>query len=445
MTIKRRYYLAVLCLALTHIVWAELPQGTLLDKIIANIDNQIILQSELEAVCQQYLLQSDQEVPDLKCEMLEQLIINKVLLSKARQEGVVVEKEVIAQALSDRMQHLLAQVGSEAGLVQYWGKPIAAIKSEIREKLDEQLTLDRMRAQLIKDILVTPQEVKEFFEALPLQEQPYYPAEVVVRQIVQYPPVSQQEKDTLLAQLKALKVRLQNGEDFEALAHEYSQDPGSALQGGDLGFWRLGELVPAYEAAALALQPGEVSDPVITQFGCHLIQLIVREKDRYNSRHILLKPNPEALDIEVAKTQLVQLRAAILAGQVTFEQAAKISSEDPLSASSGGLLTGGHGGTRMSIDDLPPDIYFAVEQLTPGTISDPMLFTTADEREAVRIIFLEEKIAPHQANLVQDYAKIQQMLIDKKRTTVLQKWLEHARATAFIYVAPEYQHCKPLG
>jgi peptidyl-prolyl cis-trans isomerase SurA len=445
MTIKRRYSLIVLCLVLTRVAWAEPPQGTLLDKIIANIDNHIILQSELEAAYQHYLLQGSTEVPDLKCKLLEQLIINKVLLSKAKQEGVVVEKEVVAQALIDRMQHLLAHVGSEEELVQYWGKPIAAIKSEIREKLNEQLTLDRMRNQLIKDISVTPQEVKEFFEALPFQKQPYYPAEVVVRQIVQYPQVSQQEKDTLLARLKALKVRLQNGEDFGTLAQEYSQDPGSAPQGGALGFWRLGELTPAYEAAALALQPGEVSDPVITPFGSHLIQLIDREKDRYNSRHILLKPNPEALDIEAAKTKLAQLRAAILAGKVTFEQAAKNFSEDPAATSSGGLLTGGYGGTRMLIDALPPDVYFSIEQLAPGAISDPMPFTTADEREAVRIIFLEERIAPHQANLVQDYAKIQQMLIDEKRVTVLQKWLERARASASIYVAPEYQHCKPLG
>jgi len=442
MTIKQRYYLTVFCLVLTRIAWAELPQGTLLDKIIANVDNQIILQSELEAAYQHYLLQGGTEGPDLQCKMLEQLIINKVLLAKAKQEGVVVEEEVIVQALSDKMQQLLARVGSEAKLVQYWGKPIAAIKSEIQETLNEHLTLDRMRVKLTKDISATPQEVKNFFEALPFQERPYYPAEVVVRQIVQYPQVSQQEKDALLAQLKALKVRLQNGEDFEALAREYSQDPSSAPQDGALGFWRLGELVPAYEAAALALQPGEVSDPVITPFGFHLIQLIAREKDRYNSRHILLKLNPEALDIEAAQTKLARLRAAILAGKVTFEQAAKKFSEDLSTASSGGLLTGGYGGTRMLIDALPPDVYFAIEQLAPGAISDPMPFTTADKQEAVRIIFLEARVAPHQANLVQDYAKIQQMLIDKKQADVLQKWLERARASASIYVVPEYQHCK---
>ncbi len=442
MNFKRKCHLVVLCLALTRIALAESSQGTLLDKIIANVDNQIILHSDLETAYQQYLLQGGKEVADLKCRMLEQLIINKMLISKAKQEGIVVEKEAIAQALLDRMQYLLAQAGSEARLAQYWGRPVKEVESELREKIKEQLMLDRMRAQLIKDISATPQEVKEFFEALPAQARPYYPAEVAVREIVRYPQVSQQEKDALITQLKALKIRLQNGEDFEVLAQEYSQDPGSAPQGGDLGFWRLGELAPAYEAAALALQPGEVSDPVTTQFGCHLIQLIVREEDRYNSRHILLKYSPEALGIEAVKKQLAQLRAEILAGKVTFEQAAIKSSEDPLTASSGGLLTGEHGSTRMLIDDLPQDVYFAIEQLAPGAISEPILFTTADDREAVRIIFLEEKIAPPQANLAQDYAKIQQLLIDEKRTTTLQKWFERVQASASIHVASEYQNCE---
>jgi peptidyl-prolyl cis-trans isomerase SurA len=442
MNIKRKCHLVVLCLALTRIALAESSQGALLDKMIANVDGQIILYSDLETAYQQYLLQGGKEVADLKCKMLEQLIINKMLLAKARQEGVVLAKEAIAQAFHDRMQYLLAQAGSETRLSQYFGRPLEEVKSEVREKIKEQLVLDSMRAQLTKGIVVTPQEVKEFFEALPAQERPYYPAEVAVREIVRYPRVSQQEKDSLIAQLKALKVRIQHGEDFEVLAQEYSQDPGSASQGGDLGFWQLGELAPAYEAAALSLQPGEVSEPVTTQFGMHLIQLIVREEDRYNSRHILLKYGPEALGIEVVKKQLAQLRTDILAGKIIFEQAAIKSSEDALTASHGGLLTGEHGSTRMFIDDLSSDVYFAVEQLAPGAISDPMLFTAADGREAVRILFLEEKIAPHQANLVQDYAKIQQLLIDQKKTTTLQDWFERVQASASIHVAPEYQNCE---
>ena len=441
MNIKQKCCLAVLCLAFVSAALADPLQETVLDKIIANVDNHVILQSELENAYQQYVSQNKKNSPDLRCKILEQLIINKMLLSKAKQEGVLANKETIAQALSSSIQDLLEQAGSEVKLVQSCGKSMQEIRKEIKEKLEEQMVLSNMRAQLIKGISVTPQEVKEFFEALPSQQKPYYPAEVVVRQIVQYPPVGSQAKDTLIAQLQSLKVRLQNGEDFEVLAQEYSQDLGSASQGGDIGFWRLGELVPAYEEAALSLEPGEVSDPVITEFGFHLIQLIAREEDRYNSRHILLKSNPAMLDIEAAKTQLAQLRADILANKTTFVQAAIDFSEDPSTAPIGGLLTSKGGGGKMLIDDLPPDVYFIVEELAPGAISDPMLLSEVNGRDAVRILFLEEKVAPHQANLAQDYAKIQQMLVEQKSTTALTTWFEGVQKNASIRVVPEYQHC----
>ncbi len=444
MNIKQSCCLIGLGLSMTYMAWAQAPQGTLVDKIVARVDNQIILQSELETACQQYLLPGGQEMPDLMCKVLANLIRNKALLAKAKQEGVVVTSEEVAQELSRRMKYLVTQAGSEAELAQYWGKSIPEIKKELRAQLKEQLMLERMRAQIIREISATPQEVKSFFENLTTQERPYYPAEVVVRQIVRYPQVSQQATDALVAQLKALKRRLQNGERFEALAQTYSQDPGSAPQGGELGFWRLGELAPAYEAAALTLQPGEVSEPVTTQLGVHLIQLIAKDKDRYNSRHILLKPNPAMLDLETAKNYLIQLRSSILASELTFEEAASTSSEAASTASMGGALTGEQGNVSMVIDDLPPDVFFAIEPLAPGGISDPVVFTTSDSQEAVRILLLEEKIAPHQANLAQDYAKIQQLLIDKKRTTALQAWFEGVQASASIEVAPEYQHCSML-
>ncbi|MCU0318013.1 MAG: peptidylprolyl isomerase [Amoebophilaceae bacterium] len=444
MNIKQKCCLAVLCLASVGTALADPSQAMVLDKIIANVDNYIILQSELEDAYQQFLSQGKGDVPDLKCKILEQLLVNKMLLSKARQEGVLVDKKAVAQALNSSMQDLLAQAGSEARLVQSWGKPIQEIQKEVREKLEEQMVLSNMRTQLIKDIAVTPQEVREFFEALPAQQEPYYPAEVVVRQIVQYPRVSSQVTDALIAQLRSLKVRLQNGEDFEVLAQEYSQDLDSASQGGDIGFWRLGELVPAYEEAALALEPGEVSDPVITEFGFHLIQLIAREEDRYNSRHILLKSHPTVLDTEVTKTQLAQLRADILAKKITFVQAAINFSEDSLTAPLGGLLMGRGDRGRVLIDDLPPDVYFVIEELAPGAISDPVLLPEANGRDAVRLLFLEEKVAPHQANLAQDYAKIQQMLIEQRSTTALTTWFERAQKTTSIRVAPEYQHCALL-
>lgn len=444
MNIKQSCCLVGLCLSMTYMAWAKPMQSTLVDNIVANVDNQIILQSELETAYQQYLSQGGEGEPNLKCKILESLILNKALLVHAKQKGIVVTREEVDQALSRRMQYWVTQAGSEASLAHHFGKSIVAIKNELRKTLQEQLILEKTQAQIIKEVTATPQEVNAFFDALSPQERPYCRAEVVVRQIVQYPKVDQQVTGRLVAQLQALQVRLQNGEHFEDLARAYSQDLGSAPQGGELGFWRLGELAPAYEAAALALQPGEVSEPVETRFGFHLIQLIAREKDRYNSRHILLKTDADKADIGAAKAYLAALRDSILAGKQTFEEAAIASSEDTSTASVGGLLTGGQGGVRMVTDDLPPDVYFAIDQLAPGAISDPIVLSTPDNQKVVSIFLLEERVAPHEANLVQDYAKIQQQLINKKQATALEAWFKEVQANVSIKVAPEYQHCELL-
>ncbi|MEL6607093.1 MAG: peptidylprolyl isomerase, partial [Bacteroidota bacterium] len=372
------------------------------------------------------------------------LILDKALLAKAKQEGITTAKEQLAQRLEQTIRYLVAQAGSEEALAQSSGKSITALKSELREKLQEQIMIKEVRGQVIKNISATPQEVKSFFETLSVQERPFYPTEVVVRQIVQYPQISEREKAALCEQLAAFRTRIQQGESFEALAREHSQDPGSASKGGEIGFWRLGELAPEYEAAALALEPDELSQPVNTQFGFHLIQLIAREGDRYNSRHILFKPSPEVVDIEVAKTSLTQLRDAILAGKLTFEEAAKTSSEDTTTASAGGLITGKQGEIRMAIDDLSPDVFFAVEQLAQGSISKPVEFTTPDNRQAARILLLEEKRPAHEASLDQDYTKIQELLINKKRVTAFQAWLKDVQASVSIKVAPEYRNCEML-
>ena len=445
MNIKPQRLIVPLCvLLLSTALTPPSPQGTLVDKVIARVNDKIVLHSELLIACQQYLAQGGQDIPNLKCKLLEHILLSKLMVDKAQSSGITVNNEEVQQEVQQKMQYLIAQAGSEQTLVQHWGKPLSDIRMEVEEKLREQLVVDKMRAQIIKNITITPQEVKEFFETLPPQERPYYPAEVEIRQIVKYPTISQQEIGRLTEQLKALKGRIQNGESFEKLASQHSQDPGSAPQGGELGFWRLGELAPAYEATALALKPGEISDPVATQFGLHLIQLIAHEKDQYNSRHILLKPDPQALDIDAAKAQLAQLRTEIMDGKITFVKAAQDRSDDMATSTVGGLLTGSQGSARMSVDKLPSELFFAIEQLTPNAISEPLVFTTPDNQKAVHLLYLKDRIPPRQATLVQDYDKLQQLVINEKRANALQNWFNDTKASTSIYVAPAYQQCELL-
>lgn len=444
MNIKHSILRAILTVLLTSNISAQPKQGMLIDKIIASVDDQIVLQSELEREYQLYQAQGGAKVPNLKCQILAEMLIHKLLLARAKIEDISIRKEEIEDHCNYKMKELLNQVGSEAVLEQYTGKSIQTFKDEIRKLIREQLTIDKMQNKIINDISVTPTEVKAFFTKLPTDSLPYYASEVEVRQIVRYPTLEQQDKTTIIKRLEALKARMQAGEQFEQLAKQYSADSGSASSGGELGFWKLGELAPEYEATALALQPGEVSDPVETQFGFHLIQLIARDRDRYNSRHILIKPDTTTLDLEEPKTYLNQLRTAILSGDSTFEKAAQEYSEDPLTAPKGGLLTDGSGGVRMAIDDLSPDVFFTIEHLIPGTISEPVEFTTLDSQQAIRILLLKDKVAPHQANLEQDYEKLEQMALNAKKATALQEWFSSTKASASIDVAPEYQHCTLL-
>ena len=444
MNSRKWYCIALMGLLLVPTIAAQPTPGTLIDKIIAHVDDEIILQSELdetlEAVHQQNVHQGKESAAGLKYNILESLVLNKLLLAKAKQEGIVIPDREVEEKLHDQLQYLVAQLGSAAAVEQEWHSPMQAIKRELRTKIKEQLMIIKMRSQIIEGASATPEEVKSFFDSLPPHKLPYYPAEVEVRQIVRHPCIDPHKREALAEQLTALKVRLQNGEPFEELAQTYSQDPGSASQGGALGFWKLGELTSAYEKAALALQPGQVSDPVITPFGLHLIQLIAREKDRYNSRHILLKIQADALDIEAAKTYLAQLRAASSTQEITFRQALQQATEEKSNTMlNEGLLTRNGLAAKMSVDALPPDIFFAIEQLAPGDLSEPMVFTTSDGQQAMRVLYLKARTAPHQANLAQDYAKLKQMVIHQKQIETWQAWLEKVEATTTVELAPEYQ------
>lgn len=440
MSTKRIASAIMLSVSLASGALAQPQPGTLVDKIIARVDDQIILQSELENELELYKAQQGPQVPELKCQILADMLVNKMLLARAQVEGVTVEKAAIEDSFNRKMQEFLSQAGSEAIIEQYTGKPIRAFKEELRKLIKEQLVINQMRKKIVDDLSIAPAEAQAFFDKLPTDSLPYYPAEVEVRQIVRYPALSQQDKGAIIERLQALKARIQAGEQFEQLAKQYSEDPGSASSGGELGFWRLGELAPAYEAAALALKPGEIADPIETPFGFHLIQLIERQKDRYNSRHILLKPSASVPDLQEAIAHLDSIRTSILEKHTTFEKAAAEYSEDPATAQQGGLLTGGDGGVSMPIDALPPEVFFTIDKLVPGAISEPVTLTTAIGKPAVRILYLKEKVPPHQANLQQDYEKIYQMALDAKRSTVLQEWVQSIKASASIDIAPEYQH-----
>jgi peptidyl-prolyl cis-trans isomerase SurA len=348
--------------------------------------------------------------------------------------------------LDRRMNYFVQQVGSEKKLEELYNKPVRVLKEDLRPQVRDQLVQQEMQEKISGKVTVTPREVKEYFDKIPKDSLPYYSTEVEVGQIVIPAQVNEKAKQAAITQLNDLRGRIQAGESFEELAKKYSQDPGSGAQGGYLGYFKKGELVPEYEAASRKLEPGQLSPIVESQFGFHLIQLIERKGDQYSTRHILLKPSTGEADANEAAAKLTRIRKQILSDSISFAKAAKDNSTDKNSSGNGGLLANRQdGGSKLPLDKLDPAIFFTIDTMKVGHITPPLAYRTDDGKDAMRILYLKSNTPPHQANLLDDYQKISAAALNEKKSKALEEWYEKNRNTVYLEVAPEYNQCKVLA
>ncbi len=421
---------------------AQYSGETMIDKIVAKVDNYIVLKSDLEASHRE--AQANPDFGNItKCQVLEQLVVEKLLLAKAEIDSVVVEDARVELDLDRRMQMMTNRYGEET-IEEQFGKSIGELKEEMRDDIRNQLVVQEMQGTIAQDIEVTPAEVRKFFNAIPRDSLPFYSSEVAVAQIVKEPTVSREQKEISRKLLQDIRERVLNGEDFAELAKEYSDDPGSAQYGGELGFVERGQFVPEFEAAALKMEAGDLSQPIESDFGFHLIELIERRGNRYSSRHILIKPNSSELDVKEAEEFLDSLRTQIMTDTITFEKAAKEYSDEKGESGapgSGGFFLGADGSNRISTENLDPVIFFTIDTMDIGTITKPLVYRTPMGEPAVRILYLKSKSKPHVANLKDDYQKIYNAALQEKRARLMQEWFGDARKQVYIEVDPEYDHC----
>ena len=424
------------------------PVGVkIIDGIIAKIDNQIVLRSDLDNIYAQEVARAEGKPlpPDVKCRILQSLALNKLLLAKAETDSVVVEDAQVKGELDRRMNYFAQQIGSEKKLEEYYNKPIKQLKEDLRPQIKEQLLQQKMQEQIAGKVTVTPREVRQYFNRIPKDSLPYYSTEVEVGQIIKYAKVNSSAKQAAQAKLNDLRARILAGESFEELAKKHSEDPGSGAQGGYLGFFKRKELVPEYEAAALRLEPGQLSPVVESQFGFHLIQLIERKGEQYSTRHILLKPTTGTTDANEAAKELTKLRRRILADSITFAKAAKDNSDDKTGGANGGLIQNREdGSTYLPLDRLDPAIFFTIDTMKVGHVTPPMPYRTDDGKDAVRIIWLKSNTPPHQANFKDDYQKLAQAALAEKKNKALDEWFKQNRGSVYIEVDPQYADCKLL-
>jgi peptidyl-prolyl cis-trans isomerase SurA len=418
-------------------------QPQVIDRIVAVVGKNMVLESELEAQYLQRRMQGDIEgtATSVKCQILENMILENLLLNQAELDSIEVTDSQVEQELDSRLRYFISQFGSQDKLEEFYQKSIIEIKEEFRGLIKNQILVKKVQETITEKVFVTPSEVKEFYRNIPIDSLELINAEVEMAQIIRIPPISMEQKVVIKEKLRDLRRRILNGENFATLAILYSEDPGSAAKGGEIGFYGRGELYPEYEAVAYKLEEGEVSDIVETKAGFHIIQLIERKGDYVNTRHILLMTKPSPIDLENARLELDSLYDKIESGQITWQDAVVKYSDDPGKNNGGVIVNPYTGATRWDMEQLEPQLSFAINRLEVGQISRPIPTQTEEGKEAFRLVRLVARTEPHRANLDDDYNLIQEQALAQKKQDKLDEWVNKNVENAYIMIIDDYKSC----
>jgi peptidyl-prolyl cis-trans isomerase SurA len=421
--------LVLVCLFVSSTLFAQ--NRIMIDQVIVVIGNKIVKHSDVEAQISQMRMQGGTIDESSYCMILEELMISKLFEHQAELDSIIVPDAEVEAELDGRIRHFIRQIGSREKLEEFYGKSIIAIKEEFRQMIHSQLVSRDMQRKITEDVRVTPSEVRRFFNNLHPDSVPLIPTEFEIYQIIKKPAISKEQKDEVRNRLNGYRERILRGERFSTLATLFSECP-SSRNGGELGMFGRGEMHSDFEATAFSLREGEVSPVIETPFGFHILQLISRQGENVNVRHILLKPKPNVEDLARAQTFLDSIANLIRDSVYTFQRAAELFSEDP-SGRVGGLYTSpSTGNSRVTGEEMDPSIFFIVNNFEEGQVSNAAFFTTEDNEQAVRILKLGRRIAPHRANLEQDYDKIHHMAMTEARQARMAEWLNQRLRTQYV-------------
>ncbi|MGZ5210747.1 MAG: foldase protein PrsA [Kaistella sp.] len=419
---------------------AQLKTGDLVDGIAVVVGDEIILESDIEDQAN-YAKQQGATVAD-KCEFVESIINNKLLIYEAKRDTLIENRSAaIKDAANQKYTQILGQFPDEKTmLATYKFRTSYEMKNAI-EKIDTDNYYGQMKSGRITEKAdVTPNEVTDFFNTYKFQL-PEVKDEVSLSQITMYPKLTDAHKDEIIGRLNKIKQDILGGESFESQARIYSEDPGSAANGGLYANIAKGRMVKPFEAAALNLQEGEMSEPVESEFGYHLIQLVKKSGKNYDARHILLKAEPNADEIASAKKELDSIRTLIMEEKLTFKEAAFRFSDDKKTKFNAGILTSEDGSDRMEKLNLPPTISYQIAGLNKGDITDVFQDTIAQDRKVVTLVKVDDVIAAHQLDIATDYDRIKQMALNKKKNEMIEKWVKERLPNVFISINNRYKDC----
>ena len=418
------------------------------DKIITVVGkNRIILQSDLEMQLSQ-ARQMDPKITDsVKCLLLQQMILQKLLVEQADRDSVRISDEEVDAQLDNRVRYFINMYGSKEKLEEVSGKTIYQLKDEYRDIIREQMLAEKVQTTVLENTKISPSDVNAFYNKIPKDSLPFFSAAVEVGQIVIDPMVSHEMNDYAKQKLEGIRQEIVDGKKtFEMAAGFYSDDPGSRDNGGRYdGVTRTGGFAPEFIAAAFRLQNGEISPVFKTQFGYHIIQMINRKGDEADLRHILIKPEVTSADFQKSMARLDSVRGLLVSGKMSFQEAVGKFSTDEAAKRTGGMIADpSTGNSELDMTKLDPGMVLMLDSMKAGGYSQPQIFLTDQHEKSCRIVYLKSRTSPHKANLTDDYSKIQEVALTQKKQLKMENWVLAKLPSYYLKVDPEYQDCGTL-
>ncbi|MDX2249058.1 MAG: peptidylprolyl isomerase [Bacteroidia bacterium] len=413
-------------------------QAQPLDRIVAIIGEEIILESDIDNQYNYMVINGQKDDGTLRCQVMDNLIVSKLLLNKAIQDSIEISEAEVEVEIDRRVTYTLEQMGGEKKFMEVYGKTVDKFKLDIRDDIRGELLINKQRSVMMEGATITPKEVKQFFKIIPIDSLGLLPAEVQINHIVINPPFSDESEQRAKGTLAELRRKiLDESADFGELAAKNTDEPGGKERRGDLGWFGRGQMVPEFEEVAYQMRVGEVSEPFKTEFGYHIVKLYEKRGEMVHAAHILKRLSYSTNGDSIAIDSLNKIMELVNSDSLTFEQAAILYSSDRNSKHCGGCISNPQTNElRIPMDALDADMYFKIDEMNPGEISKPMELLQPDGSRAFHVVYLKTKIPPHTPNLQDDYQKIQNAALQNKQAEIFDKWLQSAKKNIYIDIKP---------
>lgn len=429
------------CLSTTCIAQSSNP---VVEEVIGIVGSEIVLLSDVETA---YLQYSPQMPSITRCDIFDELLFQKLLLTQAELDSVTVSDSQVDMELENRIRYFVQQFGSKEKLEDFYGKTLDDIRTDFREAIADQLLAETVKGKITANVKVTPTEVKQYYNSLSWEQIPEVPTQYEIGQIVKMPKVGSKELDDAYKKISDIRQRIINGEDFATMAILYSEDKGSASQGGSIGTVGRGDTYTEFEAAAFSLKNGEISDIVKTQAGYHIIKMISRKGDYIDVIHILIRPKVSPYELASAKAYLDSVYNVMISDTtMKFEDAAKKFSDE--GQNSGGILSNPYTGSTyfdaQQLGSMDPSLFFAIDKMEVGTFSKPMPYQNSEGNDAYRIIYLKSRTTPHKATLETDYSLVKSLAENEKNNEAIASYVKEKAAQTYVMIKDRYKDCNIL-